>query len=95
MWRGRHRFWSKGARYLSPSANRWLRGPVEVGRLVLAGNEQADPSVHGRPDKAVHAYPTSHDSFWQAVRTQAQVAALGETLPFGALGENLSNEALP
>lgn len=60
--------------------------PVEVRRLGLAGDEQADLSIHGGLDKAVYAYPTAHYAFWQEW--------LQRPLEFGALGENLSVEGL-
>jgi MOSC domain-containing protein YiiM len=69
-------------------------GPVEVRPLGLAGDEQADLSVHGGLTKAVYAYPVEHYAFWQTVRAQAGVAAWGEALPPGALGENLTLEGL-
>jgi MOSC domain-containing protein YiiM len=69
---------------------RGVAGPVEVGPLGLAGDEQADLSVHGGPGKAIYAYPSEHYPFWQTVRAQARAAAWGETLVPGALGENLT-----
>ena len=48
-------------------------GAVAVGPLGLAGDEQADPSVHGGLAKAVYAYPQAHYAFWQTVRGQAKV----------------------
>lgn len=65
-------------------------GPVAVATLGLAGDEQADLSVHGGQSKAVYAYPVLHYAFWQTVRAQAQVAAADEPLAFGQLGENLT-----
>ena len=62
--------------------------------MGLAGDEQADPSVHGGLTKAVYAYPVEHYPFWQTVRAQAQVAAWDEALPHGALGENLTLSGL-
>ena len=41
-----------------------IGGPVEVGTLGLAGDEQADLSVHGGPEKAVYAYPAAHYRDW-------------------------------
>ena len=67
-----------------------VAGPVEVKPLGLAGDEQADPSVHGGLSKAVYAYPSEHYPFWQTVRAQANVAAWGDRLVPGALGENLT-----
>lgn len=67
-----------------------VAGPVAVGPLGLAGDEQADPSVHGGQAKAVYAYGQQHYAFWQTVRAQAQVALWDEPLPPGSLGENLT-----
>ncbi|MGL6109052.1 MAG: MOSC domain-containing protein [Rubrivivax sp.] len=64
-------------------------GPVQVRALGLAGDEQADLSVHGGLSKAVYAYPQEHYAFWRVVRAQARVAAWDETLEPGAMGENL------
>jgi MOSC domain-containing protein YiiM len=73
---------------------RAVEGPVEVRPLGLAGDEQADPSVHGGLSKAVYAYPVEHYPFWQTVRAQAQLAPWDEALPHGFLGENLTLEGL-
>lgn len=71
-----------------------VSGPVDVGVLGLAGDEQADLSVHGGLSKAVYALPSEHLPWWQA-RRQAQGATMfDETLPPGSLGENLSLEGL-
>ena len=64
-------------------------GPVSVRSLGLAGDEQADLSVHGGLSKAVYAYPSEHLAFWQTVRAQAGVAAWDEPVPPGLMGENL------
>ena len=69
-------------------------GPVAVRLMGLQGDEQADPSVHGGVSKAVYAYPHTHYGFWQTVRAQAGVAAWGEVLAPGSLGENLTLEGL-
>ena len=65
-------------------------GPVEVRPLGLAGDEQADLSVHGGLSKAVYAYPHEHYPFWQTVRAQARAAEWGEALAPGSMGENLT-----
>jgi len=64
---------------------------VEVGPLGLAGDEQADLSVHGGLDKAVYVYPAEHYAFWRTVRMQA---GRDEPLEPGAMGENLLIEGL-
>lgn len=62
-------------------------GRIAVGALGLAGDEQADLTVHGGVTKAVYAYPHEHYAFWSTVRGQAQVAG---ALQPGDLGENLT-----
>ena len=68
-------------------AKRAVDGAVEVRALGLAGDEQADLSVHGGLAKSVYAYPHEHYAFWQTVRGQA---GRHEPLQPGALGENHS-----
>jgi len=65
-----------------------------VARLGLAGDEQADLSVHGGLDKAVYAYPAEHLAFWQAKRLEHSVSLWDEALPSGFVGENLSLQGL-
>lgn len=69
-------------------------GPVEVRPLGLAGDEQADPSVHGGVSKAVYAYPVEHYPFWATVRAQSGAAEWGAALEPGSLGENLTLSGL-
>ncbi len=84
-----------GARtVLSGIGKRAVAGPVAVGRLGLEGDEQADPTVHGGPAKAVYAYPAAHYAFWRTVRAQARVSLWDEELPPGSLGENLTLDGL-
>jgi MOSC domain-containing protein YiiM len=61
-------------------------GPIRVGRLNLLGDKQADLSVHGGPYKAVYGYPAEHYVYWRS--------ELGEGLPWGIFGENLTTEGL-
>jgi MOSC domain-containing protein YiiM len=72
---------------MSGFRKRPAHGAVTVSALGLAGDEQADPTVHGGLAKAVYAYPVEHYAFWQEHRR-----ALGLTtdLVFGSLGENLT-----
>ena len=79
-----------GRMVLSAIGKRGVEGRVEVKRLGLVGDEQADLSVHGGLAKAVYAYPIEHYPFWQTVRAQARVAEWGAPLPCGFMGENLS-----
>ena len=59
---------------------------VAVRTMNLAGDAQADLSVHGGPDKAIYAYPAEHYRDWEA--------KLGRQLFPGAFGENLTTEGL-
>ena len=83
-----------GRGVLTAIGKRGVEGLVAVQPLGLAGDEQADLSVHGGLSKAVYAYPSEHYPFWQTVRAQAQVAKWGEALPGGFLGENLTLSGL-
>lgn len=65
-----------------------VAGRVAVGRTGLAGDGQADLSVHGGPGKAVYAYPVENYPHW--------AAELGrDDLGPGFFGENLTVEGLP
>jgi MOSC domain-containing protein YiiM len=83
-----------GRRVLTAIGKQAVDGPVAVGRMGLAGDEQADPSVHGGLDKAVYAYPVEHHAFWQAQRRAHGVSLFDEVLPPGFVGENLSLQGL-
>lgn len=89
----------EGRRILSAIGKHPMAGPVAVHTLGLAGDEQADPSVHGGLSKAVYAYPTEHLAFWLAQRREhrADLFADADTptaLPPGFMGENLSLQGL-
>lgn len=60
-----------------------VAGPVEIGRLGLAGDEQADKTHHGGPHMAVLAYGADHYAAW---REELGIPEFGP----GAFGENLS-----
>jgi MOSC domain-containing protein YiiM len=79
---------------LSAIGKRPAPGAVAVSTLGLAGDEQADLSVHGGIAKAVYAYPSEHFGFWQTVRAQAGAAGGDAPVPPGLLGENLTLEGL-
>lgn len=83
---------SGARRIMTGIRKRPLAGPVQVNRLGLAGDEQADLTVHGGLDKAVYAYPAEHYAFWVAQRAAAHRGA--EPLPPGAMGENLTLEGI-
>ncbi len=65
-----------------------VSGPVEVRPLGLAGDEQADLTVHGGLAKAVYAYPIEHYEFWR--QQQAAIGGSADPLAGGSLGENLT-----
>ena len=73
---------------------RAVSGPVPVLRAGLTGDEQADLSAHGGPDKAVYAYPRAHYAFWNAQRERHQVPGWETPLAPGAMGENLGLDGL-
>jgi MOSC domain-containing protein YiiM len=62
-----------------------VSGPVEAGTLGFEGDEQADLTVHGGPDKAVYFYPAAHYPRWAADVPRHQ-----PILVPGAFGENLT-----
>ena len=62
-------------------------GPVWLGKLNLAGDAQADLSVHGGIHKAVNVYPSEHYSYWR------QDIHLPD-MPYGAFGENFTTYGL-
>ena len=64
-----------------------VEGRIELKRLNLRGDQQADLTVHGGPFKAVYAYPSEHYPYWRQQLPQADLA-------WGAFGENLTTEGL-
>lgn len=64
-----------------------VAGRVRVSALNLAGDEQADLTVHGGPSKAIYVYPLEHYEFWRKELP-------GMNLPWGMFGENLTTEGL-
>lgn len=83
-----------GRAVMTAIGKRPREGAVAYGPLGLAGDEQADLSVHGGQAKAVYAYPQHHYPFWRTVRAQARVADWDAALPPGAMGENLTLDGL-
>ena len=79
-----------GRKLVSAIGKTAVSGPVAVGVLGLAGDEQADLSVHGGLSKAVYALPAEHLPWWQAQRQAQGATMFNEALPPGYLGENLS-----
>ncbi|SFK50997.1 MOSC domain-containing protein YiiM [Methylocapsa palsarum] len=60
-------------------------GPISAGLLGLSGDEQADLTVHGGPEKAVYGYGLASYAAWR--RAFPDHAGL---LKPGGLGENLT-----
>ena len=83
-----------GRKALSAIGKSAVSGPVAVGPLGLAGDEQADLTVHGGLSKAIYAYPSEHLRFWQTVRAQAKVSLWDEPIAPGLMGENLLTEGV-
>lgn len=79
---------------LTAIGKRSTSAAVAVLPLGLAGDEQADRSVHGGLSKALYAYPGEHYAFWRTVRAQAGASLWDDDLAPGALGENLTLEGL-
>jgi len=83
-----------GRKLVSAIGKTNVSGPIEVGVLGLAGDEQADLSVHGGLSKAVYALPSEHLAWWQAQRQTRGATMFEEALAPGYLGENLSLQGL-
>ena len=73
----------------SAIAKRPVAEAVAVDAMGLAGDEQADRTVHGGIDKAIHHYPADHYDWW---RGQLGDAPLLDAP--GAFGENISTLGL-
>lgn len=62
---------------------------IAVGAMGLAGDEQADRTVHGGIDKAIHHYPADHYDWWRGYLGDAPLLDAP-----GAFGENISTAGL-
>lgn len=63
-----------------------VAGRIRAAGVNLEGDDQADRSVHGGPDKAVYSYAVEDAKWWEN--------ELGRELGFGAFGENLTTEGV-
>lgn len=72
---------AKSAIWKSPVAGR-----VTARGVNLDGDDQADRSVHGGPDKAIYAYAVEDLRWWEQ--------ALGRSFQFAEFGENLTTEGI-
>jgi MOSC domain-containing protein YiiM len=84
---GRSRWVDSGKRSVQTAI--WkapVEGRIRVRGVNLDGDDQADRSVHGGPDKAVYAYAVEDTRAWEG--------ELGHELGPGAFGENLTTEGV-
>ena len=77
----------KGATINTGIFKKPVSGRIALRTLNLDGDQQADLSVHGGPDKAVYAYPSEHYGFWRGELPKMD-------LPWGMFGENFTTEGL-
>jgi MOSC domain-containing protein YiiM len=61
---------------------------VALGPLGLEGDQQADVTVHGGPDKAVYAYPIENYLAWEADGFELTVGRVGENVATRGLTED-------
>ncbi len=73
----------------SAIAKRQVDGAVQLTLQGLAGDEQAETSHHGGPDRALCHYPREHYDHWRA-----QFPAQAEQFCAPAFGENISTLGL-
>lgn len=64
-----------------------VQGRVAVQGVNVAGDDQADRTVHGGPDMAIYAYAREDTDWW--------ARELGAVLPAGVFGENLTLAGVP
>jgi len=60
---------------------------IELGVTNLAGDRQADLSVHGGPDMAVYVYPSEHYPDWRQDGFAVEVGGLGENVALAGTTE--------
>src|SRR4051812_49558690 len=63
-----------------------VEGRVGLRGVNLTGDDQADRSVHGGPDKAVYAYAAEDEEWWEK--------ELGRELGDAPFGENLTTRGV-
>ncbi|MGE0055328.1 MAG: MOSC domain-containing protein [Hyphomicrobium sp.] len=73
----------------SAFVKRPIEGPIRIERLGLAGDEQADRTVHGGPDKAVYGYARANYNIWRG-----RFPEHAQLLQAGGFGENLTIDGL-
>jgi MOSC domain-containing protein YiiM len=83
--RGRDADWA-GRLKRTAIDKRPIPGPVAVGRLGLAGDEQIDKPDHGGYEQALYAYAREDLDWW--------VERLGRELASGSFGENITTSGV-
>jgi MOSC domain-containing protein YiiM len=83
--RGRNAQWA-GRLQRTAIDKRPVSGPVAVGTLGLAGDEQVDQPDHGGAEQALYVYAREDLDWW--------VEQLGRELASGAFGENITTSGL-
>jgi MOSC domain-containing protein YiiM len=85
---GRPKIVEHRGRYVSTAIFKTqVEGKIALTKLNLQGDEQADLTVHGGPDKALYAYPSEHYPWWRQQMPDVD-------FPHGKFGENLTTEGL-
>jgi MOSC domain-containing protein YiiM len=64
-----------------------VQGRIVLRKLNLDGDEQADLTVHGGPDKALYIYPSEHYPWWRQEMPDVEFG-------YGKFGENLTTTGL-
>jgi MOSC domain-containing protein YiiM len=82
-----------GERRGRPVSSAIGKQPVAVPTLALAptnlaGDQQADLTVHGGPDKAVYLYPSEHYAGWQRDGFDLAVGGVGENVALRGADEH-------
>lgn len=84
----------EGRRVMTAIRKLAIHGEVAVAPLGLVGDEQASLDVHGGLSKAIYAYPSEHYEFWRQARQEQGLGLIDGSLPYGAMGENLTLSGL-
>ena len=66
--------------------------PIQISKLGVNGDEQADLSVHGGLEKAIYVYPAEHYAFWNTLLTRETKQVV--ELQHGAFGETFTIKGL-
>lgn len=64
-----------------------VEGPQRVYSRGILGDQQADLTVHGGPEKAVYVYPSEHYNYWRIQLPETR-------FDWGSFGENFTTEGI-